>query len=282
MDLILVTSSDCSRVAVAARDASGKLRQLSGHQLAALAVDHVITHYQRNGLVTSRHLVLKSIPTSSLVKSIILNAGLNCLNVPVGLPSEAIMANPGLLMAVEESGGLILPHIGSVKDGILYAAIIGRMAQELHLLGCTLWDKLEMLHLQHGLHVEKTESIHFGKYASGTRVQAYMDNLKASASKQLHQVLVVKVRDLQSGKVMLPISGELDYDKHKEPLPMLLFQLTDGIEVYVRASQTAAAIKLYASSYAPLKTRSAWHRIHQEQSEKLDRILLMFKLIAFQ
>lgn len=282
VDLILATSSDCSRVAVAARDAHGKLRQLSGHQLAALAVDHVLTQYRRNGLLTTRHLVMKSIPTSSLIKSIVHSADLSCLNVPVGLPSDAIMAQLGLLMAVEESGSLILPHLGSVKDGILYAAIIGRLANELHLLGCTLWDKLEMLHLQHGLHVEKTESIDFGKYASRSRVQAYLDNLKASASKQLHNELVVKVRDLHSGEVLLPLSGELDYDNKREALPMLLFQLTDGVEVYVRASQTAAAVKLYASSYSPLTDRSAWQACQQEQSKKLDRILLMFKTIAFQ
>jgi phosphoglucomutase len=282
VDLIVATSSDCSRVAIAARDARGKLRQFSGHQLAALAVDHVLTQYRRNGLLTSRHLVMKSIPTSSLVKSIVHSAGLSCLNVPVGLPSEALLAQPGVLMAVEETGSIILPHLGTVKDGILYAAIIGRLANELHLLGCTLWDKLEMLHLQYGLHVEKTHRIDFGKYASRSRVQAYLDNLKASASKQLQNELVVKVRDLHSGEVLLPISGELDYENHRESLPMLLFQLTDGIEVYVRASQTAAAVKLYASSYSHIHDRSDWKTCQEEQANKLERILQMFKTIAFQ
>ena len=131
---------------------------------------------------------------------------------------------PGLLYGYEEAlGYCVAPDLVRDKDGISAAVIIAEMAAAAKAEGKTIFDTLDELYLQHGLHASDQLSI---RVADLGLLDAMMNRLRVSPPESFGSSAVETFVDLAEGSEHLP------------PTDGLLYLTRDETRVIIRPSGT--------------------------------------------
>ncbi|MET3140649.1 UNVERIFIED_ORG: phosphomannomutase [Arthrobacter sp. UYEF10] len=268
-DIVLANDPDADRAAVAAKDPdTGAWRMLRGDEVGALLGAHIVARLAAGAEQASGNadelgrgegagVFANSIVSSRLLSRIAAAAGYEHEETLTGF--KWISRVPGLVYGYEEAlGYCVAPDLVRDKDGISAAVLIAEMAAAAKADGKTIFDTLDELYLQHGLHAGDQLSI---RVADLGLLDAMMNRLRVSPPDSFGSSAVETFVDLAEGSGHLP------------PTDGLLYLTRDDTRVIIRPSGTEPKLKCYLEVILPVESAAELPEARQAARTALDRVL---------
>ncbi|WP_285250370.1 phospho-sugar mutase [Pseudarthrobacter sp. fls2-241-R2A-168] len=263
-DIVVANDPDADRAAVAAKDPdTGAWRMLRGDEVGALLGAHVAARLAAAGesaggsAAGSEGVFANSIVSSRLLARIAAAAGYAHEETLTGF--KWISRVPGLLYGYEEAlGYCVAPDLVKDKDGISAAVLIAELAAAAKADGKTVFDTLDELYLQHGLHASDQLSI---RVADLGLLDAMMNRLRVSPPESFGSSAVEVFTDLAEGSGQLP------------PTDGLLYLTRDLTRVIIRPSGTEPKLKCYLEVIHHVGSAAELPEARQAARAKLDEVL---------
>ncbi len=265
--LACANDPDADRFAVAARKADGEYQMLTGDQVGSL-----FGHYLLSQTDAHRQLVGNTIVSSSLLSKIAAAHGARYYQTLTGfkwLTNVAMQEQTEqhqFLFAYEEALGYTIGSTVWDKDGLSALVAFAQLAAELNAQGKTVWDQLEALYRQHGLHVNAQRSI-----ALAPNSPPVGDKLRATPPTDIagRKVLIVEDfklarRTFADGKteaITLPTSD------------VLIYHLDGGARVIVRPSGTEPKLKCYYEVVAQFAAGEDFASAQERADEQMSLLI---------
>ncbi len=251
-DLIFATDPDSDRIGAIIKDASGEYITLNGNQMGVLLCEFILRNKQKNGTLSSKGAVIKTIVTTSMIYPIAKAYGVNVIDVLTGFKfigekikdfEEHDYYNE-FIFGFEESYGYLAGTYARDKDAVVAAMLIAEMAADYKKQGLTLYEGLLSLYKKYGCYLEGTKSIVLEGIDGADKINAIMNKFRSepiteyAGSKVLRawDVSAGTIKDIDSGKVT-----ELDLPKSN----VLRFDLENNGWFAIRPSGTEPKIKFY-------------------------------------
>ena len=272
-DIVIGTDPDADRMGVAFRDQSGKMRLLDGNQIGSILALYRIKTFKEQGVLNdqngARGVILKTVVTTDLQKSIADREGLNCVETLTGfkyigaklgkyeaaLPQQIRQGYRGLseeetrsarlrdssfyVFGGEESYGYSAADFVRDKDGNGSAVLFAEAAAYAKSKGMTLDQLLDQIYLEYGCYLEKNGFLAFEGAEGAEKIRRLADSYNASPPSEIEGSKVIGVKDFSTGKIR-DVEGDL-LPKEK----LIIFELADARRVAVRPSGTEPKIKFY-------------------------------------
>lgn len=264
-DIVIANDPDADRAAVAAKDPdTGAWRMLRGDEVGALLGAHVAARLAAAGesagsgsAAGSEGAFANSIVSSRLLARIAAAGGYAHEETLTGF--KWISRVPGLLYGYEEAlGYCVAPDLVKDKDGISAAVLIAELAAAAKADGKTVFDTLDELYLQHGLHASDQLSI---RVADLGLLDAMMNRLRVSPPESFGSSAVEVFTDLAEGSGQLP------------PTDGLLYLTRDLTRVIIRPSGTEPKLKCYLEVIHHVGSAAELPEARQAVRAKLDEVL---------
>ena len=261
-DIVIANDPDADRAAVAAKDPdSGAWRMLRGDEVGALLGAHVVARLAAGTTAgeadAASGVFANSIVSSRLLARIAAAAGYAHEETLTGF--KWISRVPGLLYGYEEAlGYCVAPDLVKDKDGITAAVLIAELAAAAKADGKTIFDTLDELYLQHGLHASDQLSI---RVADLGLLDAMMNRLRVSPPESFGSSAVEVFTDLAEGTDQLP------------PTDGLLYVTRDLTRVIIRPSGTEPKLKCYLEVIHHAASAAELPAARQAARASLDEVL---------
>jgi phosphomannomutase len=264
-DIVIANDPDADRAAVAAKDPdTGAWRMLRGDEVGALLGAHIAARIAAGkakddgGMEEGAHGVFaNSIVSSRLLARIATAAGYAHQETLTGF--KWISRVPGLVYGYEEAlGYCVAPDVVRDKDGISAALLIAELAAAAKADGKTVFDTLDELYLQHGLHASDQLSI---RVADLGLLDAMMNRLRVSPPETFGSSAVEVYTDLAEGTDQLP------------PTDGLMYVTRDLTRVIIRPSGTEPKLKCYLEVIQHVGSAAELPAARQAARAALDEVL---------
>jgi phosphomannomutase len=166
---------------------------------------------------------------------------------------------PGLVYGYEEAlGYCVAPDLVKDKDGISAAVLIAELAAAAKAEGRTVFDTLDELYLQHGVHASDQLSI---RVADLGLLDAMMNRLRVSPPESFGSSAVEVFTDLAQGSDQLP------------PTDGLLYITRNLTRVIIRPSGTEPKLKCYLEVIEHAASAAELPAARQAARVALDQVL---------
>jgi phosphoglucomutase len=254
-DIAITNDPDADRIGVTVRNGE-EVIYLSGNQSAALAADYVLAKKMQKKLLNGNQYIVKTIVTTDL-----LTALANKYNVKmygdflVGFKyiGELILKKENtteeFVIGAEESFGLLKGDYARDKDGATGALPLAEYAAELKSQGKTLYDRLLELYVEHGLYIERLDTVQSPGADGFERMQKIMSNLRTSPPKNVGSHKVTAVLDYKTLERRDLITGEASSIDSINGNVVVLELGDHRCRLTVRPSGTEPKIKFYVQWY---------------------------------
>ena len=266
-ELVVAVDPDADRCSIAVADPArgpadeaSSWRQLSGDEVGALLVEHVLT---RDPAPVSCEddeppTVACSLVSGSLLHRIAAAHGVRSAATLTGF--KWIARVPGLVMGYEEAiGYCVAPSVVRDKDGISTALLLVELAAAARARGESLLDRLDALALAHGVHLTAPVTLRVDDMSV---VWPVLARLVASPPTDLAGTPVTAVEDLAAGVDGLPATtgvrltagpgASSTADPAADVTPVVTAGVTAATaRVVVRPSGTEPKLKAYLEVVEP-------------------------------
>jgi phosphoglucomutase/phosphomannomutase len=203
-DIAITNDPDADRIGVIVRQGDN-VKYLSGNQSAVLAADFALKQKKKNGTLTPKHFIAKTIVTTDMLTAIADKYGIKMYtNMLIGfkyigaLVNEKEKTDEIFVMGGEESYGLVKGTYARDKDGATGALPLAEYAAELKKEGKTLYDRLVELFKEHGLYMEYLSNAFFRGASGFETMQSVMGDLRKSPPAEVGGHPVTAILDYQS------------------------------------------------------------------------------------
>ncbi len=200
-DIAITNDPDADRIGVMVRQ-DKELIYLSGNQTAVLATDYVLKQLENNRELTSKHYIVKTIVTTDMLGAIAAYYGATMYsNLLIGFKyiGELILNKENtdeiFVIGGEESYGLLKGTYARDKDAATGALPLCEYAAELKKDGKTLYDRLLELYIQHGIYVERLDTMYCLGSTGFEKMQNIMASLRRSAPSRIAEHDVTAILD---------------------------------------------------------------------------------------
>ena len=264
-DIVIANDPDADRAAVAAKDPdTGAWRMLRGDEVGALLGAHIAARIAAGKAKDdagteegAQGVFANSIVSSRLLARIATAAGHAHQETLTGF--KWISRVPGLVYGYEEAlGYCVAPDLVRDKDGISAALLIAELAAAAKADGKTVFDTLDELYLQHGLHASDQLSI---RVADLGLLDAMMNRLRVSPPETFGSSAVEVYTDLAEGTDQLP------------PTDGLMYVTRDLTRVIIRPSGTEPKLKCYLEVIQHVGSAAELPAARQAARAALDEVL---------
>ncbi|MUU70317.1 phospho-sugar mutase [Pseudarthrobacter sp. GA104] len=264
-DIVIANDPDADRAAVAAKDPdTGAWRMLRGDEVGALLGAHIAARLAAGGGKDDggadeggKGVFANSIVSSRLLARIAAAAGYAHQETLTGF--KWISRVPGLVYGYEEAlGYCVAPDLVRDKDGISAALLIAELAAAAKADGKSVFDTLDELYLQHGLHASDQLSI---RVADLGLLDAMMNRLRVSPPETFGSSAVEVYADLAEGSDGLP------------PTDGLLYVTRNLTRVIIRPSGTEPKLKCYLEVIHHVGSAAELPAARQAARAALDEVL---------
>ncbi|MGI5979121.1 MAG: phospho-sugar mutase [Oscillospiraceae bacterium] len=250
-DLIIGTDPDSDRIGVMVRNDAGDYVTISGNQMGVLLLDYIISAKKRTGTLPENAAAIKTIVTTEMARTVAERNGVHMDDTFTGFKFMAEKVaeyekdgSYQYLLAYEESYGYMMGSYVRDKDAVTASMMVCEMAAWYAAQGKTLLQALDALYEKYGWYVEKTLNLVMPGIDGIARMQALMTRLRETPPKEICGVKVLRERDYETGKIIVPGLGAVDKTEISGS-NVLYFELEDDTAFIVRPSGTEPKIKIY-------------------------------------
>ncbi|MGW6381982.1 phospho-sugar mutase [Peribacillus butanolivorans] len=250
-DLLIATDPDADRLGIAVKNKSGKYVVLTGNQTGALFLDYLLAQKKEKGTIPENGVVLKTIVTSEIGRTISESYGLKTMDVLTGFKFIAEKINQynksgehSFLFGYEESYGYLIKDFARDKDAIQAAVLAVEVCAYYKKQGLTLYEGLLNVFEKYGFYLEGLRSLTLKGIEGAKQIQGILDQFRQNPPTQIAGIQVVIEEDYQSSKKhSLTSNSEELIELPKSNV--LKYFLKDGTWVCLRPSGTEPKIKFY-------------------------------------
>lgn len=263
-DIVIGTDPDSDRLGVAVRH-DGQYVLLTGNEVGILLTDYILSDMQKRGVLTDKHIVVKTIVTSAMVDKICAHYGVKVVDVLTGFKFIGNVINKLqqrgcedlYVFGFEESCGYLKGTYVRDKDAVVASVMFADMCACFKSEGITAVDRLNQLYDKYGTYFNVTYSYRFDGADGARRKQALLDQLRAKAPSEIDGKAVVKVTDYLVDETGTPKADVLRYN------------MEDGSQLIVRPSGTEPLIKCYVTLCG---TRQSNEKQNESVKKYLDKV----------
>lgn len=260
-DIIILSDPDADRVGVGVLH-HGEYVHLTGNEVGALLTEYLIRkRHIKNGVI------VKSLVSTNLAKTIALHYGARCKDVLTGFKYigefitnlEKNFREDEFVLGFEESYGYLIGTHVRDKDATVASLVITEMVSAYKKKNKTLVDKLEELYFKFGTFQHELVSYKFAGSSGAEKMKNILDDFRTNKPKEIGNIKVVECKDYLEGIDDLPSAN------------MMVFALENGGEVIIRPSGTEPLIKIYITlSETREKNAINFDKIKEYFKQKLD------------
>lgn len=203
-DIAITNDPDADRIGVMVRQGE-EVVYLNGNQSAVLAAEYVLRKMREKGELTNRHYIAKTIVTTDMLDALAKKYDVNCYgNMLIGFKyiGELILKKENtdekFVIGGEESYGLLKGTYSRDKDGAAGALPLAEYAAELKTDRKTLHDRLLELFQEHGIYMERLDTVQYPGASGFERMQQIMQQLRSNPPAQIGTHKVSAVCDYSS------------------------------------------------------------------------------------
>lgn len=260
-DIAITNDPDADRIGVIVRHDDEPV-YLNGNQSAVLAADYALSKLQEKGELTSKHYIAKTIVTTDMLTALARHYGVTLYgDMLIGFKyiGELILKKEStdeiFVIGGEESYGLLKGTYARDKDGAAGALPLAEYAAELKADGKTLFDKLLDLYVEHGLYIERLDTMVCLGASGFEQMQRIMASLRESVPEKVGDHLVTAVLDYKSLKRRdLKTGEELDITCKSGDVIVLEFGDVRN-RITIRPSGTEPKLKFYIQWFSDAEAR---------------------------
>jgi phosphoglucomutase len=250
-DIAYGTDPDCDRLGVVVNH-NNQAHYLNGNQIAFLMLYYLFKEHKDKNTLPTNPLVIKSIVTSPLQKSIVEAFGGTVLDTLTGFKWMAQLwrdleedgTDYNFFFASEESFGYMPHNLVRDKDAITAMALMNEVALYFKLLGKTLIDALDEIYDNFGYAQESLIALNFEGIEGKEKINRIMDHFRNHLGIHIADERIAITKDFLSLKERHLATDEENEIKMVKS-NVLGFQFESGNQLFVRPSGTEPKIKFY-------------------------------------
>ncbi|HFJ9429547.1 phospho-sugar mutase [Bacillus cereus] len=250
-DVLIATDPDADRLGVAVRNHNGEFQVLTGNQTGALMLDYLLSQKKENGTLPENGVVLKTIVTSEIGRTIAKAYGLDTVDTLTGFKfiGEKIRqyeesGQYEFQFGYEESYGYLIRPFCRDKDAVQSVLFACEVAAYYKSQGKTLYDGLLEAFEKYGFFREDLVSLTLKGKDGAEKIQEMMATFRENPPKEVAGLTVVAVEDYKASIVTSLQDGHKE-EIHLPKSNVLKYQLEDGSWFCLRPSGTEPKIKFY-------------------------------------
>ncbi|PEN50706.1 phosphoglucomutase [Bacillus toyonensis] len=250
-DVLIATDPDADRLGVAVRNHDGEFQVLTGNQTGALMLDYLLSQKKENGTLPENGVVLKTIVTSEIGRTIAKAYGLDTVDTLTGFKfiGEKIKqyeesGQYEFQFGYEESYGYLIRPFCRDKDAVQSVLFACEVAAYYKSQGKTLYDGLLEVFEKYGFFHEDLVSLTLKGKDGAEQIQEMMATFRENPPKEVAGLTVVAVEDYKASIVTSLQDGHKE-EIHLPKSNVLKYQLEDGSWFCLRPSGTEPKIKFY-------------------------------------
>ncbi|AHA74524.1 MULTISPECIES: phospho-sugar mutase [Bacillus] len=250
-DVLIATDPDADRLGVAVRNHNGEFQVLTGNQTGALMLDYLLSQKKENGTLPENGVVLKTIVTSEIGRTIAKAYGLDTVDTLTGFKfiGEKIRqyeesGQYEFQFGYEESYGYLIRPFCRDKDAVQSVLFACEVAAYYKSQGKTLYDGLLEVFEKYGFFREDLVSLTLKGKDGAEKIQEMMATFRENPPKEVAGLTVVAVEDYKASIVTSLQDGNKE-EIHLPKSNVLKYQLEDGSWFCLRPSGTEPKIKFY-------------------------------------
>lgn len=250
-DVLIATDPDADRLGVAVRNHDGEFQVLTGNQTGALMLDYLLSQKKENGTLPENGVVLKTIVTSEIGRTIAKAYGLDTVDTLTGFKfiGEKIKqyeesGQYEFQFGYEESYGYLIRPFCRDKDAVQSVLFACEVAAYYKSQGKTLYDGLLEVFEKYGFFREDLVSLTLKGKDGAEQIQEMMATFRENPPKEVAGLTVVAVEDYKASIVTSLQDGNKE-EIHLPKSNVLKYQLEDGSWFCLRPSGTEPKIKFY-------------------------------------
>ncbi|MED1409207.1 MULTISPECIES: phospho-sugar mutase [Bacillus] len=250
-DVLIATDPDADRLGVAVRNHDGEFQVLTGNQTGALMLDYLLSQKKENGTLPENGVVLKTIVTSEIGRTIAKAYGLDTVDTLTGFKfiGEKIKqyeesGQYEFQFGYEESYGYLIRPFCRDKDAVQSVLFACEVAAYYKAQGKTLYDGLLEVFEKYGFFREDLVSLTLKGKDGAEQIQKMMATFRANPPKEVAGFTVVAVEDYKESIITTLQDGNKE-EIHLPKSNVLKYQLEDGSWFCLRPSGTEPKIKFY-------------------------------------
>ncbi|MCI0767720.1 phospho-sugar mutase [Bacillus sp. TL12] len=250
-DVLIATDPDADRLGVAVRNHAGEYQVLTGNQTGALMLDYLLSQKKQNGTLPENGVVLKTIVTSEIGRTIAKAYGLDTVDTLTGFKfiGEKIKqyeesGQYEFQFGYEESYGYLIRPFCRDKDAVQSVLFACEVAAYYKSQGKTLYDGLLEVFAKHGFFREDLVSLTLKGKDGAEKIQEMMASFRENPPKEVADLKVDAVEDYKASIITSLKDGSKE-EIHLPKSNVLKYQLADGSWFCLRPSGTEPKIKFY-------------------------------------
>jgi phosphoglucomutase len=250
-DVLIATDPDADRLGVAVRNHDGEFQVLTGNQTGALMLDYLLSQKKENGTLPENGVVLKTIVTSEIGRTIAKAYGLDTVDTLTGFKfiGEKIKqyeesGQYEFQFGYEESYGYLIRPFCRDKDAVQSVLFACEVAAYYKSQGKTLYDGLLEVFKKYGFFREDLISLTLKGKDGAEQIQKMMATFRENPPKEVAGLTVVAVEDYKESIITTLQDGNKE-EIHLPKSNVLKYQLEDGSWFCLRPSGTEPKIKFY-------------------------------------
>jgi phosphoglucomutase len=203
-DIAITNDPDADRIGVIVKQGDEAV-YLNGNQSYILAADYALKQLKEANKLTSRCYIVKTIVTTEMLHALADYYGAKLYgNLLIGFKyvGSLILSKENtdevFVIGGEESFGMLKGDYARDKDGASGTLMLAEYAAQLKKNGRTLYDRLLELYQQHGLYIEKTDTMSCVGPTGFEKMQNIMKGIRQSVPKKVGGYEVTSVLDYKT------------------------------------------------------------------------------------
>ncbi|RXK30742.1 phosphoglucomutase [Bacillus velezensis] len=250
-DILVATDPDADRLGIAVKNSEGKYTVLTGNQTGALLLHYLLSEKKKQGTLPENGVVMKTIVTSELGRSVASSFGLDTIDTLTGFKfiGEKIKeyeksGQYTFQFGYEESYGYLIGDFARDKDAIQAALLAVEVCAFYKKQGMSLYDALLSIFKEYGYYREGLKSLTLKGKQGAEQISAILTSFRNDPPKQMAGKQITQAEDYSTGKrTVFADHREEDIDLPKSNV--LKYFLEDGSWCCLRPSGTEPKVKFY-------------------------------------
>jgi len=276
-ELILATDPDADRAGVGVKDDNGQFILLNGNQSASILVYYLITQWEKQGKLTGKEYIVKTIVTSELLKDIARSKKVESYDVLTGFKyiAEIIRKLEGekkFIGGGEESYGFLIGDFVRDKDAVSACCMMAEAAAWAKDNGMTLYELLIDIYAKYGFYLEDLISITKKGKAGAEEIKQMMDDYRSNPPAKINGLHVIAVKDYLK-QIEHNCMSKKEYPIDLPKSDVLQFFLEGGSKITVRPSGTEPKIKFYFGVKGTLSDKFHFDEVNKSMRANLEGII---------